>query len=266
MGALLPCPDQNRLLAALPSDEYTRLARHLEPVTLRLGSTLYEGSRPLQHAYFPTSAVVSLNYMTENGAAAEVASVGNEGMVGVALFMGGRTTPGSAIVQIAGMAYRLDREHLHDAFWAMDGQMQGLLLRYAQALITQLAQTVACNRYHTVEQQVSRWLLLTLDRGPERELVMTQELVASLLGVRRESVTEAAGRLQEGGYIRYRRGHISVLDRHGLATRACECYEVVKRELARLMSDPHLRQTGPPVPTVSTVQTIPVGQRGVTSA
>jgi CRP-like cAMP-binding protein len=232
-----PNQQQNHLLAALPTDEYRRLAPYLEPVALSLGRTLYDSGKPLQHAYFPTSAVVSLYYMTDTGGAVEVAGVGNEGMVGIALFMGGRTMPGTAVVQTAGLAYRLDRERLQDAFSAR-GAMQGLLLRYAQALITQLAQSAACNRHHTVEQQVSRWLLLTLDRGPDRELVMTQVMVASLLGVRRESVTEAACRLQDGGYIRYRRGHIVVVDRHGLASRACECYEVVKRELARLMHNP----------------------------
>lgn len=234
-------PNLNHLLAALPAGEYEALARYLEPVTLTLGQMLYEPGQQLQHACFPTSAVVSLYYVTESGAAAESAGVGNEGMVGISLFMGGNTTPSSAVVQSAGQAWRLDRHRLRQAFDGA-GLLQGLLLRYTQALITQVSQTAACNRHHSVEQQLSRWLLLALDRAPTQDLVMTQELVASLLGVRRESVTEAAGKLQQLGYIRYRRGHIAVVDRHGLQHHACECYGVVKKELGRLLCDVQYRQ------------------------
>jgi CRP-like cAMP-binding protein len=197
---------------------------------------LYEPGTQLRHAFFPTTSIVSLHYVTESGASAETAGVGNEGVVGISLFMGGDTTPSSAVVQTAGHAYRLDRHVLQTEF-NRAGPMQRLLLRYTQALMTQMAQSAVCNRHHTVEQQLSRWLLLTMDRVPMRELVMTQELVASMLGVRRESVTEAAGNLQNAGYIRYRRGHIAVLDRKGLETHTCECYGVVKKELGRLLSD-----------------------------
>jgi CRP-like cAMP-binding protein len=229
------------LLASLPDAEFADLAPHLEPVKLALGQMLYEPGQQLQHAYFPTSAVVSLHYVTETGAGAESAGVGNEGMVGISLFMGGLSTPSSAVVQTAGHGYRLDRHRLMQAFNSV-GTLHRLLLRYTQAVITQMAQTAACNRHHSVEQQLSRWLLLTLDRAPGVELVMTQELVAGMLGVRRESVTDAAGKLQQGGYIRYRRGHIAVLDAVGLQTRSCECYGVVKKELARLMCDVRYRQ------------------------
>lgn len=227
---------QNRLLAALPPAAYEALAAHLQCVALPLGEMLYEPGQQLHHAYFPTSAVVSLHYVTESGASAEIAGVGNEGVVGIALFMGGNTTPSSAMVQAAGQAWRLDRHRLKEAFDA-GGLLQRLLLRYTQALLTQVSQTAACNRHHAVEQQLSRWLLLAQDRAPERELVITQELVANLLGVRRESVTEAAGALQKLGCIRYRRGHIAVVDRAGLQTRSCECYGVVRKELGRLLSD-----------------------------
>ena len=201
-----------------------------------LGEMLYEPGRQLQHAYFPTTAIASLHYVLESGAAAETAGVGNEGVVGVSLFMGGDTTPSSAVVQTAGHAYRLERRLVKKEF-DRAGPLQRLLLRYTQALITQIGQTVVCNRHHSVEQQLSRWLLLTIDRLPSRELVMTQELVASMLGVRRESITEAVGKLQQIGFIRCRRGHIAVLDRVGLETSACECYAVVKKELSRLLSD-----------------------------
>jgi CRP-like cAMP-binding protein len=187
-----PSPNQNRLLAALPEAEYEALRPHLEPVKLVLGDMLYEPGQQLRYAFFPTTAVVSLYCVTVSGAAAEWAGVGNEGVVGISLFMGGNTTPSSAIVQVSGLGYRLDRHRLRQAFDDGTGSLQGLLLRYTQALITQVAQTEACNRHHSVEQQLSRWLLLTLDRGPLRELVMTQELVAGMLGVRRESVTAAA--------------------------------------------------------------------------
>lgn len=201
-----------------------------------LGQMLYEPGTQLRHAYFPTTSIVSLHYVTETGASAETAGVGNEGVVGISLFMGGDTTSSSAVVQTAGHAYRLDRHVLQSEF-ARAGALQRLLLLYTQALMTQMAQSAVCNRHHSVEQQLCRWLLLTMDRVPARELVMTQELVASMLGVRRESVTEAAGNLQTAGYIRYRRGHIAVLERQGLQTHACECYGVVKKELDRLLSD-----------------------------
>jgi CRP-like cAMP-binding protein len=229
-------PSQNYLLAALPAAALEPLAAHLELVPMLLGEMLYEPGRQLKHAYFPTTTIVSLHYVMESGASAETAGVGNEGVVGVALFMGGDTTPSSAVVQTAGYAYRLERQFLKQEF-DRAGSMQRLLLRYTQALITQIGQTVVCNRYHSVEQQLSRWLLLTIDRVPSRELVMTQELVAGMLGVRRESITEAVRRLQQAGFIRCRRGHIAVMDRGGLETCVCECYEVVKKELSRLLSD-----------------------------
>lgn len=234
--ASLSSPKQNHLLAALPTAELEALAAHLELVPLPLGKMLYEPGGQLQHAYFPTTAIVSLHYVMESGASAETAGVGNEGVVGISLFMGGNTTSSSAVVQTAGHAYRLERRLLMQEF-NRAGALQRLLLRYTQALITQMAQTAACNRHHSVEQQLCRWLLLTMDRQASNELVMTQELVASMLGVRREGITEAAGNLQRAGCISYRRGHISVLDRSGLETRACECYAVVKRELGRLLSD-----------------------------
>ncbi|MBB1076952.1 Crp/Fnr family transcriptional regulator [Rhodoferax sp. 4810] len=229
-------PAQNLLLAALPAADLAPLLAHLELVHLPLGQMLFEPGIQMRHAFFPTTCIVSLHYVTESGASAETAGVGNEGVVGVSLFMGGDTTSSSAVVQTAGHAYRLDRHTLKEEF-NKGGALQRLLLRYTQALMTQMAQTAVCNRHHSVEQQLCRWLLLTLDRLPDRELVMTQELVASMLGVRRESVTDAAGHLQEAGYIRYRRGHISVLNRAGLEQSVCECYGVVKKELDRLMSD-----------------------------
>lgn len=234
-------PSQNYLLSALPTAEFESVAAHLELVHLQLGDMLYEPGKGLEYAYFPTSAIVSLHYVLESGASAEAAGVGNEGVVGISLFMGGHTTPGSAVVQTAGHAYRLASHVLREEF-NRAGFTRRLLLRYTQTLITQICQTAACYRHHTVEQQLSRWLLLTLDRMPAAELVMTQQLVASVLGVRRESVTQAAGALQERGFMSYRRGHISVLDRDGLETRACECYAVVKQELRRLMPDVRHRQ------------------------
>lgn len=234
---LPPRPGQNHLLAALPGPALERVARHLEPVVLLLGETLYVPGQQLQHAYFPTSAVASLHYVMASGATAEIAGVGNEGVVGVSLFMGGNTTPSSAMVQATGHAFRLERHVLCREFQRA-GLMQQLLLRYTQALMTQITQTAACNRHHDLEQRLCRLLLLSLDRIPGRELVMTHELVAGMLGVRREGVTEAAGRLQRAGCIRYRRGHISVLDRVALASRSCECYAVVRREMDRLLSGP----------------------------
>jgi CRP-like cAMP-binding protein len=234
-------PSQNHLIAALPAEDFERLAAHLKPVELPLGEILYGPGEQLQHAYFPTTAIVSLHYVAESGASAEIASVGNEGVVGISLFMGGDTTPSSAVVHTAGIAYRMERRLLKEEF-ERAGLLQRLLLRYTQALITQMSQTAACNRHHSVEQQLCRWLLVTLDRVPSGQLVMTQELVARMLGVRREGITEAAGNLQNAGCIRYRRGHIEVLDRSGLEARACECYGVVRKELRRLLSDPQYRQ------------------------
>jgi len=239
-GGHLPAshPDQhpalNHLLAALPAEDLAHLAGHLELVQLRLGDMLYEPNMQLQHAYFPTSAIVSLHYVTATGASVETAGVGNEGVVGISLFMGGNTTPSSAVVHTAGYAYRLERGLLKQEF-SRAGPLQRLLLRYTQALITQICQNAACNRHHSVEQQLSRWLLLILDRISSGEFVLTQELVANMLGVRRESVTAAASSLQGTGCISYRRGHISVLNRAGLEIRACECYAVVKKEMHRLL-------------------------------
>jgi CRP-like cAMP-binding protein len=241
MPASTPSPNQNHLLAALPPEDFERLVTHLEWVPLPLGKMLYEPGGQLQHAYFPTNAIVSLHYVMESGASAETAGVGNEGVVGISLFMGGDTTSSSAVVQTAGHAYRLDRRTLKQEF-ERAGLFQRILLRYTQALMTHMAQTAVCNRHHSVEQQLCRWLLLTLDRLPSNELVMTQELVASMLGVRREGITEAAGKLQRAGFISYRRGHIAVLDRSGLESSTCECYAVVRKELNRLLSDVQYRQ------------------------
>lgn len=227
-------PQQNHLLAALPAADLEPWAAHLELVALPLGKMLYEHGGQMQHAYFPTTAIVSLHYVMASGVASESAGVGNEGVVGISLFLGGNTMPDSAVVQTAGHAYRLERRWLMQEF-NRAGTLQHLLLRYTQALLTQMAQTAACNRHHAVEQQLCRWLLLTLDRLPSNELTMTQELIATMLGVRRESVTEAAGNLQRAGCISYRRGHITVLDRAGLETRVCECYAVVKQEIDRLL-------------------------------
>jgi CRP-like cAMP-binding protein len=231
-------PNQNQLLARLNALEFEPLIDKLEWVPMLLGDIVYEPGEQLQHAYFPTTSIVSLHYVMESGASAETAGVGNEGIVGISLFLGGNTTSSSAVVQTAGYAYRLERRLLSDEF-RRSGLVQRLLLRYTQALVTQMSQTAACNRHHTVEQQLCRWLLLTLDRSPSNELTMTQELVASMLGVRREGITEAAGNLQRAGFIKYRRGHISVLDRVGLESTSCECYAVVKNEMKRLLTDVH---------------------------
>ena len=206
-----------------------------------LGDMIYEPGGRLQHVYFPTTAIVSLLYVMESGSSAEIAGVGNEGVLGISVFMGGDTTPSSAVVQTAGHGYRLPARLLKEEF-ARGGIVQRLLLRYTQALLTQMCQTAACNRHHSIEQQLCRWLLVTLDRMPSNELVMTQELVANALGVRREGITEAAGRLQRAGVIRYRRGHIAVLERSGLESGACECYAVVRNEVHRLLSDVRYRQ------------------------
>ena len=234
-------PNQNHLLAALPTADYERILPHLELVPLALGQYLYEPGTQMQHVYFPTTAIVSLHYVMESGASAEIAGVGNEGMLGVSLFMGGDTTPSSAVVQTGGHAYRMAGRLIKDEF-NRGGIVQRLLLRYSQALITQMSQTAACNRHHSIEQQLCRWMLSTVDRLPAGELVMTQELIASMLGVRREGITEAAGNLQRAGIIRYRRGHIAVTQRSGLEAHSCECYAVVRKELARLLSDVQYRQ------------------------
>ncbi len=224
----------NHLLGALPDVDFDFMARHLEPITLRLGESIYEPDSPLHHAIFPTTSIVSLHYVTATGASAETAAVGREGMIGLALFMGGHTTASSARVLVAGGAFRLPAGQLQQAFDAV-GPLRALMLRHALLLIAQVTLLAACNRHHPIEQQFCRWLLHALDRVPSDELVMTHELVANTLGVRRESITEVAGRLQQAGVIRYRRGHISILDRAGLEHRACECYAVVKREQLRLL-------------------------------
>ena len=227
-------PRQNQLLAALPEAEWLRWQPQLEWVDLPLGQVMYESGRTLSHVYFPTSAIVSLLYVMEDGASAEIAVVGNEGIVGVSLFMGGESTPSRAVVQSAGQGFRLRAALMLEEF-NRAGPVLHLLLRYTQALITQMSQTAVCNRHHSLDQQLCRWLLLSLDRLQGSELVMTQELIANMLGVRREGVTEGALKLQKLGLIRYARGHISVLDRPGLEARTCECYEVVRREYDRLL-------------------------------
>ena len=221
------------MLSALRTDDYERIAPHLHLEQLPLGLMLYRPGEQLSHAYFPTTAIVSLHYVTESGAVAETAGVGNEGIVGVALFLGGGSMPGSAVVQTAGYAYRMDVRVLQTEF-TRGGSMATLLLRYTQALMTQIAQTAVCNCHHSLEQRLCRWLLLTLDRCASQDLVITQELVASILGVRRESITDAAGNLERAGYISSRRGHIAVVDRIGLESTACECYAMVRKEVLRL--------------------------------
>jgi CRP-like cAMP-binding protein len=227
-------PSQNRLLAALPAADFARLQPHLELVPLPLGWAVYEADGTQGYVYFPIDSIVSLLYVMEDGSSAEIAVSGNEGLVGISLFMGGETTPSRAVVQSAGHGYRLSAAVLKREF-ERGGELQHLLLRYTQALITQMAQTAVCNRHHALEQQLCRWLLLSLDRLPANELVMTQELIANMLGVRREGVTEAAGNLQKARLINYSRGHITVLDRPKLEARVCECYAVVKREYDRLI-------------------------------
>src|SRR5579859_4337929 len=236
MGALVH-PAQNHLLGALPPAETQRWMPLLESVDLPLGHVLYESGGALGHVYFPTTAIVSLLYVMEDGASAEIAVVGNEGVVGVSLFMGGESTPSRAVVQSAGQGFRLKASIMKEEF-NRAGPVLHLLLRYTQALITQMAQTAVCNRHHTLDQQLCRWLLLSLDRLQGNELVMTQELIANMLGVRREGVTQAARKLQHAGLIQYARGHITVLDRAGLEKRSCECYAVVKKEYDRLFSIP----------------------------
>ena len=234
-------PNQNHLLAALLDADFDRLAPHLELIPMLLGDVLYESGAKIQYVHFPTSAIISIHYLLENGGSSEIAGVGNEGVLGISLFMGGDSTPSRAMVQTGGHGYRLKASILMDEF-NRAGPVMRLLLRYTQALLTQMSQTAVCNRHHSVQQQLCRWLLLTLDRLPSNELTMTQELIANMLGVRREGVTEAARKLQSAGHISYRRGHITVLDRNGLEDDVCECYDVVKKEFARLLSDVRQRQ------------------------
>ena len=227
--------NHNYLLAAVQAEELERLKPHLELVQMRLGSVLYESGDRLQHVWFPTTAIVSLQYIMEDGASTEIAGVGNEGILGISLFMGGAATPSRAIVQTGGCGYRIKAGLVLQEFNRSES-LQHLLLLYIQALITQMSLTAACNRHHSIEQQLCRWLLLTIDRLTSNELIMTQELIASMLGVRREGITEAAGNLKDAGFINYRRGHITVLDRSGLETLSCECYQVVKKEFDCLLS------------------------------
>ncbi|MGJ7456814.1 Crp/Fnr family transcriptional regulator [Halomonas sp. MA07-2] len=239
-----PDPRQNHIMAALPLEEYKRLAPLLEPVELKLGDSLAEPGQTMRYAYFPTDAIVSLLCIVDDGDSTEIGVVGAEGVIGVSLFMGGETTTSRAIVQSAGSAYRLKRPLLKSEFYRA-GPLQDLLLRYTLALINQMAQIAVCNRHHCLDQKLCRWLLLSLDRLPTNELVMTQELIASMLGVRREGVTASAGKLQKAGLISYHRGRIIILDRPGLEGRACECYQVVKKEYDRLMSHrPHPQYIG----------------------
>jgi CRP-like cAMP-binding protein len=231
----MPSPDQNRLLNALPRAERARIFPHLMLVPMPLGAVLYESGDTQRYIYFPTDAIVSLLYVLKDGASAEIAVVGNDGAIGVALFMGGATTTNRAIVQSAGSAYRMTRKRIEQEF-ARHGEMLHVLLRYTQALITQMAQTAVCNRHHSVDQQLCRWLLLSIDRLNGNQLIMTQELIANMLGVRREGVTEAAGKLQKAGVIEYRRGKITVLDRKRLEGMSCECYDVVRTETDRLFA------------------------------
>jgi CRP-like cAMP-binding protein len=245
-------PQQNYLLETLSPAERARLYPHLQLVAMPLGKVLYESGDVLRHVYFPTDSIISLLYVLADGASADISVVGNEGLIGIALFMGGETTPSRAIVQSAGHAYRLIGQHLKDEFHR-NGDMQLLLLRYTQSLITQMCQTAVCNRHHSVDQQLCRWLLLSLDRLSSNRLTMTQELIANMLGVRREGVTEAAGKLHRLGVIRYARGQITVLDRPKLEQLCCECYAVVKKESDRLLPRPN------PKPPLREPRTKPAG-------
>ncbi|TVU89050.1 Crp/Fnr family transcriptional regulator [Vreelandella titanicae] len=230
----------NTLLGLLPENELSRLFPNLEKVELTIGQSLCESGEKMSHAYFPLDSIVSLLYVMENGSSTEIAVVGHEGIVGVPLFMGGQTSPNRAVVQSAGHAYRLKGQLLKNEFYHA-GSMQRFLLRYTQALLTQMAQTAVCNRHHCLDQQLCRWLLLSIDRLPDNKLKMTQELIANMLGVRREGVTESAGKLQKSGLISYNRGRIRVIDRTGLEERVCECYGVVKKEYDRLLSHNHVK-------------------------
>jgi CRP-like cAMP-binding protein len=241
----IPVPQQNHLLAALSWEAQSRLAPYLELVSLGLGDVVYESGDAMRHIYFPTDSIVSLLYVMADGGSAEISVVGNEGLVGVALYLGGESTPSRAVVQSAGSAYRLPRPRLKDEF-NRHGELLLLMLRYTQCLITQMAQTAVCNRHHTLDQQLCRWLLLSLDRLSSNTLTMTQELIANMLGVRREGVTEAAGKLQKLGVIQYSRGRITVIDRPKLETLSCECYAVVKAETDRLL--PYPASTLAPLP------------------
>lgn len=227
---------QNYLFHSIPDKEWDRLLPFIEPVSLPLGKVLYEPGMKMSYVYFPTTSIVSLLYALENGSSAEIAVVGNEGIVGISIFMGGESTSSRAVVQSAGLGYRVKSSLILNEF-NNAGPVMHLLLRYTQALITQMSQTAVCNRHHTLDQQFCRWLLLSLDRLTSNELVMTQELIANMLGVRREGVTEAALKVQKAGLIKYARGHITILDRIGLEKRTCECYAVVKREYERLLPD-----------------------------
>jgi CRP-like cAMP-binding protein len=228
-------PQQNQILASLPPAEQARILLHLELVSMPLGQSLYESGDVLHHVYFPTNSIISLLYILKDGSSAEIAIVGNEGLIGIALFMGGESTPNQAVVQSAGESYRLSASRLKEEF-QQSAALRTILLRYTQALITQMAQTAVCNRHHSVDQQLCRWLLLSLDRLSSNRMIMTQELIANMLGVRREGVTEAAAKLQKLGIIRYSRGQIAVLDRPKLEEMCCECYSVVRNETDRLMS------------------------------
>jgi CRP-like cAMP-binding protein len=239
MAKKTPTPQQNQLLAAAPAGVQKRLFRHLEGMQMPLGEVLSESGDISRHVYFPTDSIVSLLYVMEDGSSAEISVVGNEGVIGISVFMGGESTPSRAIVQSAGHAFRLPGPRLKDEF-NRDADMRLLMLRYTQALITQMAQTAVCNRHHSIDQQLCRWILLSLDRLPSNQLGMTQELIANMLGVRREGVTHAAGKLQKLGVIEYHRGHISVLDRPKLEQLSCECYAVVKKETDRLVATPRL--------------------------
>lgn len=260
-------PRQNHLLAALTEDGCERLFPHLERVRLRLGETLYDSGCPLQYVYFPTTATVSVLYVMEDGASAEIAGVGNEGMLGVALIMGGETMPNRAMVLCTGSAYRIKSQILMEQFnrtgGRRSGALQHLLLRYTQVMITQMSQAAVCNRHHSMKQQLCRWLLSNLDRSPSNELTLTHELIANMLGVRRESVTEAAGKLQNSGYIRYHRGHITVLDRAGLEQQACECYQTIKTETHRLLPQVKARQAVEPCYRHWFQPTITVNRQGI---
>ena len=235
-------PRENHIINALPPDVFDRMVHDLEPIDMPLGKVLYESGQTLDYVYFPTDCIVSLLYVMENGAPAEIAVIGNEGIVGLALFMGGETMPNRAVVQSAGRAFRLNSAQIKHEF-GLNGPLSRLLLRYMQALITQMSQTAVCNRHHSLDQQLCRWLLLSLDRLAGNQLVMTQELIANMLGVRREGVTQAAGNLHRAGIIDYNRGHITILNRPALEERVCECYQVVRLEFDRLLPLPYTKST-----------------------
>jgi CRP-like cAMP-binding protein len=263
-----PSPRQNRLLAALPATDYERLSPHLEAIQMPFGHIIHESSGPLRHLYFPTTAIVSLLHVMEDGALAEITGVGNEGMIGTAVFMGGTTMPHRAVVLCAGHAYQMPAQVLMNELnrpGAGTGALHHLLLRYMQARMTQIAQTAACNRHHPMEKRLCRWLLGCLDRSASNELTVTHEAIASALGARRESITEAAGRLQHAGFMRYHRGHITVLDRAGLEKQACECYRVVKKEVNRLFPDVTATQAVAPRRMPADHASSPDGTRGTAS-